>query len=499
MTLKASEYRRLDATALAGLIHRGEIAPAEAVEAALREIERRQPELNALVWQDPDRARRLAEVMPTDRPFAGVPLLLKDAPGHHLAGAPTAEGCTLHRDRVMAESSHLVHNLLDAGFVIPGRTNVPEFCLKATTEPHAFGATRNPRDQDRIPGGSSGGSAAAVASGMVPLATGSDGGGSIRIPAAYCGLFGLKPSRGRVSQGPHHGEIWQGLSSDHVLSRSVRDSAAVLDLISGERPGDPYGIRPPEESFTQQLNYPPGRLRVALSTRSPLGGEVHPDHVRATREAARVLEDMGHVVEEAEPEVDGHAVAACYLMLYFGEMAAEAARIRTQHGNAALAGLEPDTRMLALQGETYAAGDFVRHRDHWNDFARALGDFFGRYDLYLTPTTAQPPARIGEQDMPLLETVGSRAVASLGLGRLARASGRVTRLAIEPLARVPFTQLANFCGAPAMSVPLGQCEQGRLPCGVHFMAARGEDALLLQLAGQLEQAIPWPNPAEQCD
>ena len=491
MALSRTEYRKLDATGLAELIRSGEVSAREVVDAALTEIEAQNPQLNALTWQDHEQARRRADVMPMDRPFAGVPLLLKDTAPHDLAGAPTTEGCAAYRERIVADNAWFTRNLLDAGFVVPGRTNVPEFCLKATTEPRAFGPTRNPWDPDFIPGGSSGGSAAAVASGMVPLATASDGGGSIRIPAAYCGLFGLKPSRERISQGPYRSEIWDGLSSDHVLTRSVRDSAAVLDVLAGEGPGDPYGIRAPEDSFARLAQRGPGRLRIAFSTRSPLGGEVHPDHVRATREAARLLTELGHEVEETEPEVDGHAVAACYLMVYFGHMAAEASRIRFDYGNSALSLLEADTRALALLGDTYSAGEYVRYRAQWNDFARALGDFFGRYDLYLTPTTAQPPTRIGEQDTPLLDAVGSRTMASLGLGRLVRASGRVTRLAVNALTRVPFTQLANFCGAPAMSVPMGWSEQDRLPCGVQFTGARGEDALLLQLATQLEQAAPW--------
>lgn len=495
MALTPDEYRNRDATALAELVRDGELSPVEVTEAALTEIERLQPHLNALVWQDFDRARSRAAQTNTAGPFAGVPLLLKDTSPHHLAGAPTADGCRVHRRRIMQRNSYLVDRLLDAGFVVPGRTNVPEFCLKATTEPQAFGATRNPWDTDRIPGGSSGGSAAAVASGMVPLATASDGGGSIRIPAAYCGLFGLKPSRGRVSQGPYLAETWNGLSADHVLTRTVRDSAAVLDILAGPEPGDPYGIGAPPASFAELSEREPGRLRIGFSTTSPLGGAVHPDHVRAVQDAARELEGLGHHVEEAEPAVDGHRVAACYLMVYFGHVAAQLSAIRAEHGDRAASKLEADTQMLALLGETYSASDYVRHQLMWNEFARAAGDYFTRYDLYLTPTTAQPPAHIGEQDTPALEAMGSRIASSLQLGRLVRATGMVTRLAIDSLRRVPFTQLANFCGTPAMSVPLARCEQGRLPCGVQFMAARGDETILLQLARQLESTGSWETMA----
>lgn len=495
MSLAPDEYRRLDATGLAALVRDGEVSATEVSEAAFREIERLQPELNALVWQDFERARNMAAAVSRAQPFAGVPLLLKDTSPHHLAGAPTTQGCAVHRHRVMQHNSHFVDRLLDAGFVIPGRTNVPEFCLKATTEPAAFGPTRNPWDRQRTPGGSSGGSAAAVASGMVPVASASDGGGSIRIPAAYCGLFGLKPSRGRVSQGPHLAETWNGLSADHVLTRTVRDSAAILDLLAGARPGDPYGIATPPSSYAELARREPGKLRIAVNTASPLGGAVHPDHVRAVQDTARQLEALGHHVEEAEPAVDGNRIMACYLMVYFGHVAAELATIRSEHGDSAVQRVEPDTRMLGLLGETYSASDYVRHQLQWNDFARAVGEFFVRFDLYLTPATAQPPALIGEQDTPAIEALGSRLAASLRLGRLVRSSGLVTRLAIDQLRRVPFTQLANFCGTPAMSVPVGRCEQGKLPCGVQFMAAHGDETVLLQLATQLEAEDSWETLA----
>jgi amidase len=499
MGLKSAEYRRLDATALADLIRRKEITPLEALNAALTEIERWQPGLNALVWQDAEKARDQAVRITSSLPFAGVPLLLKDTSPHDLAGAPTRDGSAVHRNRVASRNSYLVDKLLEAGFVTPGRTNVPEFCLKAITEPKAYGPTRNPWDRSRTPGGSSGGSAAAVAAGIVPVATASDGGGSIRIPAAYCGLFGLKPSRGRVSNGPDLAEVWNGLSCNHVLTRSVRDSAALLDVLSGACPGDPYDVTRINGSFARATEKPTGRLRIAVSTESPLGGPVHPDHERAVQDTAALLQDMGHEVEAAQPDVDGHQVMACYLMVYFGHMAAELAAIRSRHGAQAVNLVEPDTRVLGLQGETYSAGDYVRYHRLWNDFARNVGEFFTRYDLFLTPTTAQPPSRIGEQDSSLIEVAGSRLAANLGLGKLVRASGTVTKQAFAALSRVPFTQLSNFCGTPAMSVPMGRCEDGRLPCGVQFMAARGEDALLLQVAHQLEQAHPWPTLAPEQD
>ncbi|MCC1495812.1 amidase [Alcanivorax sp. 1008] len=491
MSFASDQYRKMDATALAESIRNGEVSAQQALEQAWQQIDFWQPKLNALVWQDRERAAAQLKTLDATAPFAGVPLLLKDTAPNHLAGAPTTDGCAAHRNRIPERNSYMVERLIRAGFIIVGKTNVPEFCLKGTTEPQAFGATRNPWSTDHITGGSSGGSAAAVAAGMVPVATASDGGGSIRIPAAYCGLIGLKPTRGRVSEGPQLGQLWDGMSTDHVLVRSVRDSAALLDVLAGAEPGDPHHAEPPTDSFLNLMQRDPGKLRIALDTRSPLGNEVDPDIRRITEQTAEKLAALGHTVEEARPEVDGKLVARCYLMLYAGQVACELEDIRAQHGAAGLRQTELDSRVLALLGNSFSAGDYARHLRHWNTLSRQFAALFNNYDLYLTPTTAQPPARIGEQDLPAGEALGARLVTTLGAGKLLRATGLVDKMAEQALQRVPFTQLGNFCGTPGISLPMGFCGNDKLPVGVQLTAQQGQEGLLLQVARQLEESSQW--------
>ena len=491
MPIDCQHYRSLDATALAAAIRAGECSAAEVLEQAFQEADHWQPLLNCLVWQDRQRARQQLAQADRNAPFYGVPLLLKDTPPNHLAGAPTSDGCGALKNRVMDRNSYLVDRLQAAGFIIFGKTNVPEFCLKGTTEPVAFGATRNPWSSNHITGGSSGGSAAAVAAGVVPVATASDGGGSIRIPAAYCGLVGLKPSRGRVSEGPQIGQVWDGLSTDHVLVRSVRDSAAILDTLAGPEPGDPSQAPAPAAAFSTLMQQPPAKLRIAIDTHSPLGGKVDAEMVRAAELTAEQLTSLGHHVEAASPKIDGQLMARCYLMLYAGQVATELSEIEQQYGRAALQHTELDTRVLALLGNSFSAADYARHLRQWNLLARNFAELFNHYDLYLTPATAQPQARIGEQNLPILEQLGARLVTGIGAGRLLRASGLVDRIAEQALARVPFTQLANFCGTPSICLPVARCQGGRLPAGAMLTAVQGQEGLLLQVARQLEAIGNW--------
>ena len=497
MSFSSEQYRQMDATALAEAIRSGVVSAQQALEQTWQQIDFWQPKLNALVWQDRERSAAQLKTMDPAAPFAGVPLLLKDTAPNHLAGAPTADGCEAHRNRIMDRNSYMVDRLVRAGFIIVGKTNVPEFCLHGTTESHAFGPARNPWSTDHSTGGSSGGSAAAVAAGVVPVATASDGGGSIRIPAAYCGLIGLKPTRGRVSEGPQLGQLWDGMSTDHVLVRSVRDSAALLDILAGAEPGDPHHPEPPADSFLNLMQRDPGKLRIALDTRSPLGNEVDPEIRRITEQTAEKLAALGHTVEEARPQIDGKLVARCYLMLYAGQVACELADIRRQHGVAGLAKTELDSRVLALLGNSFRAGDYAQHLRHWNTLSRQFANLFSRYDLYLTPTTAQPPARIGEQDLPVGEAIGARIVTALGAGKLLRATGLVDKMAEQALQRVPFTQLGNFCGTPGISLPVGFCANNTLPVGVQLSAPQGQEALLLQIARQLESGGHWNTLAPQ--
>ncbi|MBU6247337.1 MAG: amidase [Xanthomonadaceae bacterium] len=487
------EYARHDATALAALIARREVSAAEVLEAALARAAAVNPLLAAICLPMEEIARARA-AGPLSGPFAGVPFLLKDM-AQDYAGVPSPSGSRALRHWVPDHHSEIVRRFLDAGLVVFGKTASPEFALKAETAPRVWPQpTRNPWDPARTPGGSSGGAAAAVAAGIVPMAGASDGGGSIRIPAAYCGLFGLRPSRGRVPNGPDEAEHWEGASSQHVISRSVRDSARMLDAIAGPEHGAPFAIAPPAGSWSGAIARPPRRLRIGFSTRSPLGTAMHPQCVEATRRAAAVLADLGHHVEEAAPAIDGGELARCYVTMYFGHTAAAMAQARELTG-AGEGEFELETRILGLLGRALSAREYVRRHARWNTFNHALADFHRRYDLYLTPTTAQPPNRIGELDTPPAQRRLAQAVLALRAGRLLMLTGMVDELVEASLSRVPFTQLSNLTGTPSMSVPLHRAavEDGGpvVPFGVQFVAPFGDEATLLQLAAQLEQAVPW--------
>lgn len=482
-----TEYADHDATALAALIARREISATELLDAALARAEVLESRLNAICTPMIEIARERVRGTLSGA-FAGVPFLLKDI-AQDYAGVPATCGTRALRNYRPVQHAEIVNRWLAAGLVIFGKTTLPEFALKAVTESTLFGATRNPWDTARTPGGSSGGSAAAVAARIVPMAGASDGGGSIRIPASFCGLFGLRPSRGRVPPGPAHGEFWDGASSEHVLTRSVRDSARMLDVAAGADVGAPFVIAPPVRPYADEVGRDPGRLRIGFSTRSPLDTPVDDDCVRAVEHAVKLLTQLGHDVEPAEPEIDGAALARSFLTMYFGQTAASVAEARTLSG-AGDDAFELDTRALALLGRSLSAGDYVAERKRWNDYARALGRFHQRYDFYLTPSVAMPPSKIGEQDLPALQRGALRVVLKLGVGKALLKTGIVDQLAQQSLSRVPFTQLSNLTGTPSMSVPLYWSAAG-LPVGVQFVAAHGGEDRLIRLAAQLELAQPW--------
>ncbi len=486
------EYDRYDGLGLAELVRRGDVSADELLEEAVLRIDRVNPRINAVVTLMGDLARGAIRARLPEGPFTGVPFLLKDLLAAY-AGVPLTNGSRACRNFIPAHDSELVRRFKAAGLVIAGKTNTPEFGLTGYTEPELHGPTRNPWHLKHTPGGSSGGSAAAVAAGIVPLASGGDGGGSIRIPAACCGLFGLKPSRGRVPTGPDAGEIWQGAVVEHVITRSVRDSAAVLDAVGWPDVGAPYTILPPGRPYREEAGRPPGVLRIAFSTRSPLGTPVHPEVVQAAEATARLLEGLGHSVEEAQPAVDGLGLAKSYLTLYFGEVAAYIDELEPLLGRRARPDdVEPATWTLGLLGRAFSAAEFVKSKRLWGLASRAMGRFHETYDLYLTPTLACPPVRIGALKPGLAERAALKVVNRLNLGGLVKASGVIDKLAVENMSKTPFTLLANFTGQPAMSVPLCWTADG-LPCGMHFTARFGDEATLLRLAAQLEAERPWFN------
>jgi amidase len=493
------EYTRYDGLALADLVRRREVTPAELVETALAAINRVNPQLNAVVTRLDDLARAQATAGPLaggplpDAPFAGVPFLLKDLHGA-LAGVPMTAGSRLLANHRPEQDAEVVARYKRAGLIVLGKTNTPEFGLLPVTEPPLFGPARNPWNPDLTPGGSSGGSAAAVAAGMVPLAHGNDGGGSIRIPASACGLFGLKPTRGRVPLGPDAVELWMGCVVQHVLSRSVRDSAAALDATAGGDPGAPYEAPPsPAEGWLAQTKLAPDRLRIGFTTKSMLDGPVHADCVAAVDAAATLLTDLGHTVEQAAPELDGPEIAAAFLLMVAGEFAADLSEAERHAGEPA-SPLTVDTPALLLNllASQYSAAELAKALRRLRLVGPVMARFHQSYDLWLTPTLARPPVPIGSLLPTGLEATAQRLLARLGWGALVRTLGSIEASADRTFAFTPFTPVANVTGQPAMSVPLHWSGDG-LPIGVQFVARFGDEATLFRLAAQLEQAQPWLN------
>lgn len=489
--MRHDEYLRHDATALAALVRSGEVGAAELLELALAQLSRVQPRLNAVVRTlEPQARAQIAAGLAG--PLAGVPMLLKDGL-QDLAGVPSLLGCRGARHApVPQQHAAVTRRLLDAGAVVFGKTNLPELGLKGVSDSRLHGPVANPWDLSRNAGGSSGGAAAAVAAGVLPMAAGNDGGGSLRIPAGWCGLFTLKPSRGRISEAPLQGEVWFGACTQGVISRSVRDNALALDLLCGSEPGDPFVGAAAAESFTSAITRPPRRLRIARCVASPIGSPVQPAAVQAVDAAASLLRGLGHEVEDAAPPIDGAALSRAYLTMYFGQVPAQLAELRA--AGAGARDFELLTRATAALGRATSAAVLTRELLRWNDFARALGGFFTRYDALLTPTAAVPALPHGATDPPPALALALELLVSSGLlGLLARArliDRVVDGIAHDNMAPVPFTQLANLTGTPAMSVPLHPGTDG-LPMGVQFIGRMGDDATLLQLAAELEQAAPW--------
>lgn len=485
-------YRRHDATSLAAEVAAGQVRAETLLELALARLAEVQPRLNPVCRLMEGEARaQLAQGLPQG-PLAGVPWLLKDV-AQDYAGVPTSWGSkSLAALPPPREHAHAVRRMLDAGLVIFGKTNAPELGLKGVTDPLAFGRSSNPWDVKRTPGGSSGGSAAAVAAGVVPMAAGNDGGGSIRIPAACCGLVGLKPSRGRISVGPAAGEVWFGACSEGVISRSVRDTALALDILSGPEPGDPVALPAPATPFVDQMGAPLRRLRIAWCADSPIGEPVHDEVRLAVERSVALLKNLGHVVEPAHPDLEGRALANSFLHIYFGQVPATIGRAVAQGGREA--DFEPLTRLIATLGRATSAERLTQELLRWNDYARSLAALHSRYDIYLTPTLASPPVLHGTGDPPPLQLAVLGALRACGLLSLLKRAGLldgvVQQMATDSLRHVPFTQLANLTGTPAMSLPLHWTTDG-LPLGVQFNAAPGEEGLLLQLAAELETAQPW--------
>lgn len=485
------EYRQRDAVALAEGVRRGDFSAAELLQTALQRLEAVNPRLNAVVRRRDERALAEASAVDTQAVLAGVPFLAKDLLDT-LAGEPTGSGTRLLQSLPMPADSELARRWRRAGLVLAGRTNTPEFGIAPVTEPAVHGPTLNPWNLERSPGGSSGGSAAAVAAGIVPMASAGDGGGSIRIPASCCGLFGFKPSRGLLPTGPLAAEIWRGFVTGHVVSRSVRDSAVMLDATGGADPGAPYAAPMPSRPFSEAAGADPRPLRIAFSARPLFGSApVHADCVEAMHDAARLLVSLGHHVEEAAPPVEAEACAQAFITIVAAETRASLEWAASLHGRAPRAAdFEGPTYTLGLLGRALSASDYAQAATLLQMQARRLAPFFARHDLLLTPTLAAPPLPIGALQPTAAEKPLMALVNALGAGGLLKALGVVDQVAARTFAFMPFTPLFNVTGQPAMSVPLHWNAQG-LPVGVQLVGRLGEDALLMSLAGQLERARPW--------
>ncbi len=485
------EYAKYDALGLAELVAKKEVHPSELVEAAIARIQRLNPALNAVILELFDSARKAAKNPAKSGPFAGVPYLLKDMVAH--AGTPLTLGSAfLKKMSFIPKKSHeVIRRTEEAGFIIVGKTNACELGILPITEPEAYGPTANPWDIGHSPGGSSGGSAAAVAAAMVPMAHGNDGGGSIRIPASACGVFGLKPSRGR-NPGLAE-ESADGITVEHCISRTVRDSAALLDVTRGPRPGDRWWAPPPERPYLEEVTRDPERLTIAFSTADLAGRVAHPECVAAVQDAATLCEQLGHRVVEASPSISLERVneafmsvwtcmAASFFLLILREARSNrvldmAVRVMGERNLLALlttvlsrspkGPFERWTRKVAAFGAKLTHTEVSLAMVELQKASSEFGRFLSVYDCYLTPTLSLPPVRIGEftgiADDELQERL---------------------------LAYAAFTPPCNYSGLPAMSVPL-YWNSNDLPIGVHFMGRFGDEATLFRLAGQLERARPW--------
>ena len=467
--MKIQEYEGYDALGLAELVRRGDVKPEELLETAVAVYEERNPALNAVVIPMIEEARTALEVGLPDGPLRGVPYLLKDL---HLlfAGTRTTNGCAMFADQVADHDSELVSRYKQAGLVVFGKTASPEFGLCTTTESKLFGVTNNPWKAGHTAGGSSGGSASAVAAGIVPAANASDGGGSIRIPASCCGLFGLKPSRGRIPFGPDAGEGWNGMSSIHAVTRSVRDSAALLDAVCAPEVGAPYSAPKQDRPYLEDAGVNPGKLRIAVQTRAFNGVDVHPDCVAAVEQAAELCRTLGHEVVDRPLELDwqplgdaARIVIAAHLRATLDARAEQLGRELAQDD------VEPMAWFMAKAIVDRGANEYARSVKLIHQSSRIVEAFLEDIDVLLTPTMATPPAE---------------------LGKLSLSNPNVQEFIACLAESTAFTQLFNASGNPSASIPLHWNEAG-LPVGTQWTARYGDEATLFRLAAQFETAQPW--------
>ncbi len=468
--MSGTDFGELDGIALAALVAERKVSALELVDDAIARCESVNGTLNAVITDMFEHARAVARGPALSGPFAGVPFLMKDF-GAEVAGVRFCEGSAFLRDYVPTEDAEIYSRYKRAGLITIGKTNLPEFAIGVTTEPRAFGATHNPWDTTRTPGGSSGGAAAAVAARVVPMAHANDVGGSIRIPASCCGLVGLKPTRGRSTLAPHYGDVLAGAFVEHAVTRTVRDCAALLDVISGPGVGEPYVATPPVRPYVQEVGRPPGRLRIGYSTVTPLGDPLSPECVAAIEATARLLASLGHEVIESAPEFDAMELWLKFTTLLASLVHWAIADWSRRIGRTATeADFEPFVWAFAERGRALSASDYLLATQDVQRQVRRLSAFFTPNDVWLTTTLGQPPVELGTlvyQGDPF---------------ELRRRTARFS----------PYTYLANATGQPALSLPLAWSADG-LPIGLHFTARLGAEDVLIRLAAQLEIAQPWAD------
>ncbi|KNY14072.1 hypothetical protein AKG11_25965 [Shinella sp. SUS2] len=464
-----SDYANYDGLGLAELVQTRQVHPSEVLDAAWDTIEKLNPRINAIVASMRGIAERDIRLGLPDGPFKGVPIALKDEYLFYF-GFPCDFASRLGEGTTAPYDSTLIQRYRAAGLLITAKSNLPEFGASVTTEPVAKGACNNPWDLGHTSGGSSGGSAAAVASGMVPVAYANDGAGSIRIPASCTGCFGLKPTRGRTPTGPVDGEYWNGLVVQHAIARTVRDSAALLDASDGWEPGSSHAAPGKTGPYLKDVSTPPGRLRIAVSTISPAGTMVDPPCIEAVQKAARLCRDLGHEVEEDAPNYSGQELASHIANLLAIHLAHGIDQLAAATGRTASASIIESAHFnLSEYGRSLPATTLLATLEYFGSLARQVAPFFQRYDLWLTPTLGAPPIKHG----------------------VITANDPDWRRYIERyFAFIPFTPLANAAGLPSMTLPLHHDSSG-LPIGIMFTGRFGAEDTLFRLAGQIEQAMPW--------
>ncbi|KIL48755.1 amidase [Jeotgalibacillus alimentarius] len=479
--MKPKEYTRLDASELAGLIKSGEITSTEAVEAAVKIIEKTNPDLNAITNLRIEKAFEEAKNPDLDAPFSGVPILLKDM-SQQVKGSPATAGSKLLKNVVAQRDSFFTESVRKSGFIILGHTNAPEFGLKNITEPELHGPSRNPHHKDFSPGGSSGGAASAVGSGMVPLGGASDGGGSIRIPASFTGLIGLKPTRGRMPVGPGTGRQWQGAAIDFFLTKSIRDTAELLESMQVYQREAAFHTPLYEEGYIKSLNSKHS-FTIAYSTVSPVGTPVSPEAEQAVMKTVAALEAMGFSCEEAKPDIDGIELMRQYYLMNSGEMASMIYQLeRSLERELTVYDMEIESWALYQAGLKCSAGEFSRSLSVWDQASAMMHHFHQKYDLYITPATAHTAPEIGAlahdgEMVKQLEGIGSYS---------AEKQQELIYQMFEPsLTLTPFTQLANLTGQPAISLPV---YNAGMPIGVQIMAPKGCEHWLLNISHLLMEA-----------